>query len=779
MKDTRSIVAVVAWLVVSGLSVSFQPAYSSLQKCSTLYLLNVQPFPDNSGSLDAGFDGGLSLIPAAHLAAEEINNRSDILTGLELRVIDIDAEACGRATITKGLINLYKELINRDCVVGIIGYPCSSSTNVLAPVTGHPGLGYITLANSVSSEHRNRTNFPNLFHTISSSSVHNKALVSLMQMFNWKRIGLVYESLAFFFTSTAKDFAQRVNDLPETELITDVPIISTLQSIRSAFDIISSEEARISYWLGTDGQNALCVCEAYKRRFLWPGYAYILRSNPSIINNLLKANTSCSKDEMLAAMEGIFMLDYRPYVDDNTCLFSGWTYSEFRQRYADKLNAFANQLDMNLTESIYANYFYDQVWTYALAINNSLPFIYSQNLSFSDRNSVNTVTISHVLQHQLLNLSFQGASGWIQFDENYEIPSFVDVFQIQNATLKRIAIYDPFTMNFSLKENFPQEIPGDTFDTFYSFLPLWLGVCIFIIQGALFFLITTNMVLLFCWRKEREVKATSFILSMLLTVGCYLLTVAPVIRTAYRVTVIQNTTIHTVMCSMSLWSSSLGLDLILTTLLFRLFRVVYVFRSFQKTSKYFSDEYLLLYTLMTCSVKVLILVIWSARDLYRSVTIREYVPTVIPAKYSVIVFCSCNELGLWLSISFMYSVLLLSLVLFFAIQTRRIKKNFYKDTKKVNTFVFLVIITLTTTIPLRVIFSEIGIQTGADIAEWIGVCFVATACQFCVIVPKLLPLAVKKYKMKKGVTLSREYTLASEFEWVKRKSRTSISKLIT
>ena len=779
MKDTQSIVAVVAWLVVSGLSLLFQPAYSSLQKCSTLYLLNVQPFPDNSGSLDAGFDDGLSLIPAAHLAAEEINNRLDILTGIELRVIDIDAEACGRATITKGLINLYKELINRDCIVGIIGYPCSSSTNVLAPITGHPGLGYITLANSVSSEHRNRTKFPNLFHTISSSSVHNKALVSLMQMFNWERIGLVYESLAFFFTSTAKDFAQRVNDLPVTELITDVPIISTLQSIRSAFDIISSEEARISYWLGTDGQNALCVCEAYKRRFLWPGYVYILRSNPSIINNLLKANTSCSKDEMLAAMEGIFMLDYRPYVNDDTCLFSGWTYSEFRQRYADKLNAFANQLDMNLTENNYANYFYDQVWTYALAINNSLPFIYSQNLSFSDRNSVNTVTISHVLQHQLLNLSFQGASGWIQFDENYEIPSFVDVFQIQNGTLKRIAIYDPFTMNFSLKENFPQEIPGDTFDTFYSFLPLWLGVCIFIIQGALFFLITTNMVLLFCWRKEREVKATSFILSMLLTVGCYLLTVAPVIRTAYRVTVIQNTTIHTVMCSMSLWSSSLGLDLILTTLLFRLFRVVYVFRSFQKTSKYFSDEYLLLYTLMTCSIKVLILVIWSARDLYRSVTIREYVPTVIPAKYSVIVFCSCNELGLWLSISFMYSVLLLSLVLFFAIQTRRIKKNFYKDTKKVNTFVFLVIITLTTTIPLRVIFSEIGIQTGADIAEWIGVCFVATACQLCVIVPKLLPLAVKKYKMKKGVTLSREYTLASEFEWVKRKSRTSISKLIT
>ena len=72
---------------------------SSGQNCSVLHLLNVQPFPDSSGSRE--FDGGLNLIPAAHLAAEEINNRSDILRGHKLKVIDIEAEDCGREVITQ------------------------------------------------------------------------------------------------------------------------------------------------------------------------------------------------------------------------------------------------------------------------------------------------------------------------------------------------------------------------------------------------------------------------------------------------------------------------------------------------------------------------------------------------------------------------------------------------------------------------------------------------------------------------------------------------------
>ena len=45
--------------------------------CSYLYLLNVQAYPDNRPF--AGWDRGLDLIPGGHLAAEQINNNSNIL----------------------------------------------------------------------------------------------------------------------------------------------------------------------------------------------------------------------------------------------------------------------------------------------------------------------------------------------------------------------------------------------------------------------------------------------------------------------------------------------------------------------------------------------------------------------------------------------------------------------------------------------------------------------------------------------------------------------------
>ena len=54
----------------------------SFQKCSHLYLLNVQAYPDNKPF--AGWDRGLDLIPGGHLAVEQINN-SSILPGHELK----------------------------------------------------------------------------------------------------------------------------------------------------------------------------------------------------------------------------------------------------------------------------------------------------------------------------------------------------------------------------------------------------------------------------------------------------------------------------------------------------------------------------------------------------------------------------------------------------------------------------------------------------------------------------------------------------------------------
>ena len=346
------------------------PSSSKLsQKCSNLYLLNVQPYPDNEPF--ASWDRGLDLIPGGHLAAEQINNNSKILPEYQLEIIDIDSEACGRNIISKGLVNFYRELVvsKYPCIVGVIGMICSAQTNVFAPLAGHPGIGYIQNALSISPPHRNTSKFPCLFHTISSSSVFNKAAIAMMKAFNWRRIGLVHDSLGFYPRNTANDFYDRVlQSYPSAEIVIRIPIGNSHTIFPEIFKIINDQEVRINYWIVSHDQGAFSLCEAYKRRLFWPGYVYIMRFLD--LNNLLHASTktTCSKDDILAALEGVFLLEYRLSVDNTAKLYSGWNYGEFRKRYIKKLWQYAENRSDHVQENLHANTLYDQVWSLHLLL---------------------------------------------------------------------------------------------------------------------------------------------------------------------------------------------------------------------------------------------------------------------------------------------------------------------------------------------------------------------------------------------------------------------------
>ena len=71
-----------------------------------------------------------------------------------------------------------------SCIVGIIRLYCSMVTNALAPIVSRPGVDYVKLAASTSPEHCYNPTFRDVFHTITSSSVFNEAVIKMMMMFN-------------------------------------------------------------------------------------------------------------------------------------------------------------------------------------------------------------------------------------------------------------------------------------------------------------------------------------------------------------------------------------------------------------------------------------------------------------------------------------------------------------------------------------------------------------------------------------------------------------------
>ena len=746
--------------IVIILGGSIASSENTQTSCSTLYLLNVVPYPDDGEN--AGWDRGLDLVPAGHLAAEQINNHSELLSGYKLELIDFDSESCGRTTITKAIVNLHTELMtpflnNRSsCVIGIIGLYCSMVTNALAPIVSRPGFDYVTLAASTSPEHRYDPTFKDVFHTIVSSNVFNEAVIKMMMTFNWRRIGLIYDALGFYHKTISNDFARHAASLSDIELIIQAPVEISLQNsdhgrfriindgITDIFNIIHNQEVRISYWSVTVDESSFLLCEAFKRHHLWPGHVYIFQE--CSVNGILETETSCTREQMIQAMEGVFLLQYRLYVDNDVELSSGWTYEEFQQRYTDKLWEEAVNRADKVKENIYANSLYDQVWAFALALNSSLLDIKAQNLSFNDYRIGNAKAISDIIKGELSKVNFLGATGRIIFDRNRSVPSFVDVIQIKNGKEILVGVYDPFHKNIT-HQNFPDSLPKDTFKTIYILLPLWLGGCILVTQFTLLCLITTNTVLHLWWRKESEIKASGPILSIPIMIGCYLLCAAPIVLAVKEMVLIHNITLLTFLCNLKQWSLSIGIDLIFATLSLRLLRLFHVFRSFRKTGKFWSDKYLFLCLLLICSVKAILLLLWTYLDTLHAKISKEYVPSATPPHYQVSIECHSQNGEFWLLATYLYSGILIVFVLFMAIQTRHIKKANFKDTKKVNFFIFLVTIILTTALPLWVLLSAIHIEIGAHVCEWLAYFSVALLCQLCIVSPKLFPLAIRKTKL--------------------------------
>ena len=703
---------------------------------TTLYLLNVVPYPDDRPF--AGWDRGFELIPAGDLAIEQINNRSDILPGYRLELVDIESEACGISTTNTSYVNFYRHLVQiNSLVVGVVGLFCSTVTAAISPVANHPGIDYIQVAGSTSPLFQNVTAYPRLYHTISSSTIFNKAILRLMDKFGWKRISSIHDNSEIFFLTTADDFVTKVNADSSLKLVTRIS--TSLSDISDAFAILNRNGARIVYSSLTTPEAANLMCEAYKHGFLWPGYVYVFHEH--ILRILLNESTTCDQRELTEALEGSFLLQYRLHADPHDTLVSGWTYEEYHDNYLMRLAEFATATGMQLQDNSYANVLHDEVWATALALNNSLETLKSLNLTLTDY-GLGQFIITDTIASKLKNISFQGAAGYIEFDSNQEAGSSIDIFQVQRGQPVLVGVYNPNEDNLTITDsNLLSTVPADQFEVVYEVLPQWLMITIFCICGLAYIMTTVILVLFLYWRNEPEIKATSPYLSLAMFAGCYLLYTAIIFQTVQRSFVIGFEA-FTSICNTDIWFGFIGCNLIIGTLFVKLLRINHIFRVFRKTSKLWSDQFLFLGVLLICSGILIILILWTTIDILHLEETQMYIPSAQPPYYQSTRRCTCRNLAIWVITAHAYNGVIILLVMFLAVQTRHIKRCNFKDTKKVNAYIFTVVVINAIAVPLWYIFiyTQVEFQVGGHISSVIAYLSIAMLCQLFLFAPKTLPL---------------------------------------
>ena len=726
--------------------------------CSAIYLLQIVPYHTPQ---EDGWDRGLEVIPAARVAVKHINQQKDLLGGLELKIIDVPSEPCAVPTPYSAFVRVMSLLTGSEqrCVFGVVGLLCSSVSILLLPHLNYPQFGYVQLASATSPLLRDIDSYPYLFSAVSSTEIYNIATLAMMKHLNWTRISVVFDYQQLFFRSTGMNFSAILESNRDLTRVVQVPLAdNTYEIIHQMVNDLLRTATRITYMSVTIKESSRILCEAYQHGLIWPWYAYIFVDR-TIDDVLSYKGNECSPDEMKRAVEGVFFLQIKLAVANKTTLVSGMTFQEYYEDYLEELRFENENHEVGLEPNGFANTLYDQVWSFAMAMNISLQnnLNTSINSSFTDIFHQN-IEVRKSLAASLRNVSFQGSSGYIEYGTRQEVLTNVEILQARNGTMVSIGTFDSNNVSKLFNENFNKdEVPPDSADTIRYHIHWAAGVTVVLLQGISLIIIVTSMVAIIYWRDKPEVKSTSLYISFVILAGCLLLSLAPVVRTIINVFGLSDQTLS-VLCNINVWFTFYGVILIAVSLFYRLLRIAKVFSSYHPTGKLWSDKYMMVYILTSSCSILLILLIWVAVDPMRYVVQVKFQSSAVPPFYEEFGSCASEYEVVWGSISYGWVALLLVLLILLAIKTRKIKRKNFKDTKKVNIFVFCIGIIFALFVPLAFIFQLIELRLLAYFCASLADFTTVLSCQLLLFLPKYIPLLLlgrrKPHNINSGLKLA-------------------------
>ena len=723
-----------------------------------LRALVLVPFPDSNGT--NGWDRGLELLPAARVAVREINNKTDLLAGYEMQLIERSHDACGVSIIFEGVSNLIRNAlqttVNDTNAIAVLGLACSTVAASVSPIAGRDEVSLLQLAIANSDILRDQTTYPHLWRFLSSSDGYVVATVALMERFNWRRVGLIFDGSGFFFNAIANTFREKVESRNYT-LLLDQGIDSTPGFVTAALNLVQTLGVRIIFAPTTIPESVEIMCQAAKRNLVWPGYVWIF---PSRGQNEFYANKdSCDRpDLLLKAIENITLVDFEiENRNSSAVLVSGRTYAEYKEdvdqesyrlQREEKFVELLRYFDYT-KENPYANYMYNQVWALALALNKSLPDLQSRGYRLQDY-QYNNSEITAIIEGHLEDVSFPGTLGTVAFDKYREVPTEVGIYQIRsNQEVEIAAILNGTLTLLNISE---EDVPGDNFERRYDLIGLGLVVIIYI-QAALLSIFLTLM-LCFVWilQKQPEVKAMSPLLSVHIFIGCYLLIAASVILTTRQSTLIHDSTAYVTLCYLSDVFANTGINLITATVLIRLVRVYRIFTKITKIGFFWKNKPIFIIIIAIAFVPNILTIFEGIIEPKKYLEDQEYLLNQNPPEILINIRCFSKYANIFDTIIIVYTVILKLLLLAFAVLTRNVDRKHFKDTKKVTGFIFSFTLIGTIFITVYYILRSLGNENDSVVVQSYMYHIVILLSQLFLIAPKVIPTFYYKYYKKEDTT---------------------------
>ena len=706
---------------------------------------------------------GEYVIPAARLAIDEINNNTDILPGYKLELIEANSE-CSR---DPGLRTFVSNAIHSEHVpVAILGPGCSSSSIPIASVAGRdkisiPQLSYGATSVFLSFAH----SYPYFYRTVPTDVFTTIARVKLMEVFNWKRYGIHNSGVGdtnqvvtdHAITSLRVEAERHIPDSVEVyrgESLTSVDRDYYRDQLPFTEDMIAAR-MRIGMLHGSQRNIGNFFCFLYRHNLIYPQVVWMLANQGGRWYNT--STEDCSVEEIRQATHGAIHFNYQLNTSDPNDIINvtNKTFTEYYKDYINEVRKYAIEVnDYNASSdntlslvNNWATVAYDSMWTLGLALHKADRSLNDQNLSLVN-SSLGSDAVSLTTLRELEKISFNGASGVIQFDKEHKREMTIAIHQVQHGRLVRIGSYFPSQNTPDLGKLDLDESallwsldnpPLDDFTTETIRADEWAVILMWMLLVIGFIWNSFSLVVNFCYQHFHSIKASCPPLNHMIFAGNYtlLLSGTAVVIQSMRE---HDTVTFTTLCWTRNWLFDLGLLLLLNTTLLKSWRIYYIFHSFsRKHNKMITDNVFVAITAVVILLNTLyhlVFVLLNDRSIAKEM--------VLPLDGQVrqrIVYCSSFDL--W-GIFYLPHIGIGVVLCLLAFSIRKVKLKQFNDAPNIAIFFYATTPVAGICETLSFIFSpannEYSLVTASLILSCVSICSIVYMCQLTLFVPKMLPL---------------------------------------
>uniref|UniRef100_A0A8C1JI19 Gamma-aminobutyric acid (GABA) B receptor, 1b n=1 Tax=Cyprinus carpio TaxID=7962 RepID=A0A8C1JI19_CYPCA len=652
--------------------------------------------------MSGGWPGGQACLPAAQMALDLVNKRTDILPDYELELIYYDS-MCDPGEATKLLYDLlYTEPIKIVLMPG-----CSSVSTLVAEAARMWNLIVLSYGSS-SPALSNRQRFPTFFRTHPSATLHNPTRVQLFQKWKWTKIATIQQTTEVF-TSTLDDLEQRVKEAGIEISVRQSFLTDPAVAVKN----LKRQDARIIVGLFYETEARKVFCEVYKEKLYGKKYVWFLIG--WYADNWFKIkdpSINCTVEQMTEAVEGHVTTEIVMLNPETVRGASNLTSQEFLAQLMSKLGGKNPEETGGFQEAPLA---YDAVWALALALNKTVGPLKAKGRRLEDFN-YNNKDITAEIYRALNTSSFEGVSGHVVFDAQGSRMAWTLIEQLQGGSYKKIGYYDMTKGNLSWYGNdrwIGSDPPADQTVVIQKFRylsqKLFVSVSVFAGLGILMGIVCLTFNIYNS--NVRYIQNSQPYLNNMTAVGC-MMALAAVFPLGIDGLHVRNSQFP-VVCQFRLWLLGLGFSLAYGSMFTKIWWVHTVFtkKDEKKDKRKHLEPWKLYATVgVLLVIDILSLMIWQIVDPLH-ITVEKFTKEAPKGDVDQLIepllqHCSSEKMNTWLGVVYGYKGLLLLLGIFLAYETKSVSTEKINDHRAVGMAIYNVSVLCMITAPVTMILSS-------------------------------------------------------------------------